>query len=103
MDQVLGALGKVPLDVTCESRAVVEYAEGKWRGPFAARGEDPVRAMMVVQVPEGVDMLGFVAPHFALLETFLGAARTLGVAGRETASFEETLRAKEAAYRGVGR
>ena len=75
MRDVLRVLGEVPLQMTGETRAVIEDAEQHRRRPLAAGGEDLARAEVTVPVPQASHVLGFVTAHLALRESRLGTLR----------------------------
>jgi hypothetical protein len=68
VDQFFSRFTSIPLDVTCESGAVVDYGEQLGREPSALEAENFPRAVVVVQVPKRVDVFGFEAPDFPSLE-----------------------------------
>ena len=66
MDEVLGGLGEVPLQMAAQSRMVVEDAQGDRRLPLAAGREDLQPAVVEIAMPQRADVLGFVAADLAL-------------------------------------
>ena len=72
MDEDLGGLGQVPLQVTAKPRVVIQEAEQDRRAPLARDGQHPVLAVMEVGVPEPVAARDFVAQHLARLDPRLG-------------------------------
>ena len=66
MHQVLGGLGEIPLQMTAQTRVVVEDAQGERALPLAAGGEHLERAVVEIEVPQGTDVLGFVTADLAL-------------------------------------
>jgi hypothetical protein len=87
VDEGLGRLVRVPLQVAAESRAVVENAEGLRLLPLATGGEHGARALVEVQVPEAVHVRDLVGTRLARHEwlalgvlamaTFAGAQKPL--------------------------
>jgi hypothetical protein len=77
-------LREVPLRVTAQARAVVEHAEQDRRHARPVGPEHWARAMVEVEMPQAVDVLGFVAAHLPLREARLGA-RGPGRAARSQA------------------
>ncbi len=59
--QVLGSLREVPLDVTAQSRVVVEDAQRERAQPLTAGSEHLERSMVEIEMPQGADVRGFVA------------------------------------------
>ena len=51
VDEVLGGLGKVPLDMAAESRVVIKDAQRHRPEPLAAGGEDLERSVVEIEVP----------------------------------------------------
>ncbi len=99
--QVLcGLLPQVPLDVAGEPRAVVEDAEQERRDPHAGGGQHFLRAVVEVEVPEAVNVVGLEAAHLALREPGRGPA----AAGRvgEAAALHQSAGVHEAPERSVG-
>ena len=79
VDEVLGGLGEVPLQMAAQPRMVVEDAQGDGRLPAAAGREDLQPAVVEIAVPQRADVLGFVAADLALFaalgrQDFAGAA-----------------------------
>ena len=52
MDDDLGCLGQIPLQVTSKARAVADHAEQNRRHPFGAGGENLPRAMVTIIVEQ---------------------------------------------------
>ena len=72
-DEVLGRLLRYHCSVTGQTGAVVQDAERQRRHPLARGGEHLARAVMEVEVPEAVDVLGLEAAHLAVVEPRRGA------------------------------
>jgi hypothetical protein len=68
----LGRLGAIPLQVTDEPRAIIEHAEQMGGEPVPGEGEHLARAVVEVQMPEPVDILGLEAADLQLLATSPG-------------------------------
>lgn len=73
MNQCLGGLGEIPLQMAAQARAVIEGAEQMGRQPLAVGCEHTARAGVKIKVPQTVHVGGFVASHLALLEAACGA------------------------------
>ena len=71
--EILGGLREVPLHVAAQPRVVVEDAQGDRALPLAAGREHLERAVVEIEMPQGADVLGFVAADLALFAT-LGRA-----------------------------
>ena len=67
VDEDLGGLRQIPLQVAAEPRAVVEEAEQDRRPPFAGRRQHAALAVVEVAVPEAVAARDLVAQHLARL------------------------------------
>ena len=80
----------------------LELAPAEKRGALTFVRAD-LMAMVRIEVPEAADVLGLVAPHFAVKEAGLGALGALGTAGGEAASLVEAVGLEEAAQRCIGR
>jgi len=74
VDEILGGLREVPLQVAAQPRVVVEDAQGQRTLPLAAGGEHLERAVVEIEVPQGTDVLRFVAADLTLFATLLRAA-----------------------------
>ena len=74
VDERVGGLVEVPLQVAAEARAIVEDAEQRGFFHSPVGGEDGARALVEVQVPESVDVTD--------LERARLARREVGVAVR---------------------
>ena len=72
MHQLLGGLVPVPLDVTGESRVVIDDAEQQRCHPGPRGRQHLLRTVMEVEVPQTVHVLGLEAAHLALLEPCRG-------------------------------
>lgn len=68
VDQGLGGLVEVPLQVAAEPRPVVEDAEQLRLLPHAVSGEHGTRALMEVEVPKAVHVADLERPRLALGE-----------------------------------
>src|SRR5208283_1998401 len=82
MNQLFGALFRVPLGMAEEARAIVDEADQKRFDVLAAAGQDFARAVMEVEMEQLQDMLDLVAAHLALLEPIAGGDRAVGGALR---------------------
>ena len=67
MDQILGGLREIPLDVAAQPRVVVEDAQRDRPQPLAAGSEHLERSVMEVEMPECSDVGGFVAADLPCL------------------------------------
>jgi hypothetical protein len=79
VDEILGGLGEVPLQMATQSRMVVEDAQGDGFLPAAAGREDLQPTVMEVGMPERAHVLGFITADLALFAAlgrpdFAGAA-----------------------------
>ena len=72
MHEILGGLGKVPLEVAAEPRMVVQDGQGDGPLPLAAGSEDLPRTVMEVEVPKRPHVLGFVAADLPVLASLGG-------------------------------
>ena len=97
VDEGLGGLVEIPLQVAAEPGAVVEDAEQLGFLPLAAGGEHGARALVEVEVPEAMDVGDLVGAGLASRERLVALA--LGVA--PIAGPDEALPAHEAAHGGV--
>ena len=70
MHQVLRGLREVPLDVAAQSRVVIEDAQRDRAQPLAAVSEHLERTVVEIEMPQGADVLGFVAADLARLCAF---------------------------------
>ena len=76
VDEDLGGLGEVPLEVAAEAGVVVEEAEQDGRLPLAGGGQHPALAVMHIGVPQSVTARDLVAQHLARFDrASLGLAR----------------------------
>ncbi len=66
VDEILGGLGEVPLQMAAQSRMVVQDAQGDGFLPAAAGREDLQPTVMEIGVPERAHVLGFVTADLAL-------------------------------------
>jgi hypothetical protein len=64
VDEVLGRLCKIPLNLATKTGAVIENAERLWRVLGALYIHNPPSALVEIEMPEGVIVLGLEAPHF---------------------------------------
>ena len=76
----LGRFVGVPLEVTGEPGAIVEHAEQMRGEPRAGGGEHLARALVEIQMPEAVDVLGLEAAHLEVLAAARRARAAPGVA-----------------------
>lgn len=78
--EFFGAFAQIPLGMAAEPAVIVQAAKEQRVGPLAVVQEDPQRAVMKIQVPQGVDILALVAADLAALEARFGnlGARTAG-------------------------
>ena len=65
VDEDLGGLREVPLQVAAEARVVIEEAEQDRRLPFAGGGQHAALAVVEIAVPEAVAARDLVAQHLA--------------------------------------
>ena len=65
VDEDLGGLGEVPLQVAAQARVVVEEAEQDGRLPLARGGQHAALAAVHIGVPQGVAARDLVAQHLA--------------------------------------
>ena len=65
MDEDLGGLGQMPLQVATEARVVVEEAEQDGRLPFTSRCQHPAPRVVEGGVPRSVAARDFAAQHLA--------------------------------------
>ncbi len=72
VDQVLGGLTEVPLDVAAEPRVVIEDAQRDRVQPGPGVREHLERAVVEVEVPQRPDVLGLVAANLASLASGFG-------------------------------
>ena len=68
VNEDLGGLRQVPLQMAAEPRMIVEEAQQDRRLPFAGRRQHPAPAMVEVRMPERVAALDLVAQHLAGLD-----------------------------------
>ena len=68
MHQGLGGLVQIPLQMADQAGVIVDDRQQQRRGPDAGAGEHLARAVMKVQMPQGMDILGLVAAHLAGLQ-----------------------------------
>ena len=99
MDEGLGGLFEVPLQMAAEPGVVVENAEQLGLAPLSVCGKDPARALVKVQVPEAVHVGDLVRALLTRLERL--AVRGLAMA--MFAGAQEALPLHEAAHGGVAR
>ena len=102
MRDVLGVLAQIPLQMTGEARAIIEYAEQHRARPLPARGEYLTRADMTVPVIQAPDVLGLVAAHFARRQARLGALCASRAPRAQARSPAKALGVEEATQRRVG-
>ncbi len=74
MDQVFGGLRKIPLKMTAQARVVIQNAQRDGVFPLSAIGDHFEGSMMEVEMPQGSDILGFIAAN---LPVFTAAGCTL--------------------------
>ncbi len=72
MDQGLGGLIEVPLQMADQAGVIVDDRQQQGLDPDATPGQHLARAMMKVQMPQGMDILGFIAAHLAGLQALGG-------------------------------
>jgi hypothetical protein len=72
MHETLGGLVEIPLQVADQPRAIVDDAKEQRLDPPAGAGEDLAGGMMEVEMPEGADVVDFVAPDFQPVEPIAG-------------------------------
>jgi hypothetical protein len=101
VDEGLGGLAEVPLQVAAESRAVVENAEQLRLLPLPRGGQDGARALVKVQVPEAVYVRDFVRAPLACHERLAvrGLAMAMFSAAQEASALHETAYGRIARYR----
>ena len=73
VDQILGGLREIPLDVAAQSRVVIENAQRDRPLPLAAGSEHLERSVVEVEMPERSDVGGFVAADLSCLASLFGA------------------------------
>ena len=89
MHQGLCGLIQVPLQMTDQAGVVIDDRQHQRCGPGPGTGEHLARAMMEVQMPQGVDVLRLVAAHLTGLEAsggLLGPGRAPRIAGDAAAA-----------------
>ena len=79
MHQILGGLREVPLQVAAQSRVVIENAQHDRALPLAAVREHLERPVVEIEMPQGPDVLGFVAADLSSLAS-VSRARFAGAA-----------------------
>ena len=103
MGEALGRFAAVPLDVTGQARVVVEHAQHLGPDPASLSDQDLARGLVVVEVPEAVDVLGLVAAHLASFQTFPGEKLPGGRMARKPFPARQPLALHVTQERGVGR
>lgn len=103
MDDGLGGLVKIPLQVADEPGAIVDDAEEQRRVPSAARRQYLARAVMDVPVPEAADIRGLVAADLARGQARFGLPCAGGLAVARPPPFVQAVRAQETPDGGIGR
>jgi len=101
MNQHLGRLSQIPLQMTHEPRAVVDDAEQQRMHPLALCGQNLQRAVMEIEVPEPIHVLGLETAHFPALELLLRFLNTW--AAFSSTLFSEAMTFHESTYARVGR
>ena len=103
VDDVLGRLVQIPLEMAGQTRTVIEDAEQQRRPPFALGRQHLARAVMEIPVPQAVDVLGLVAAHLARLQSGLRRQRAGRLPGTPRPVLDQVVGAQEAAHRRIGR
>ena len=91
MRNVLRVLAEIPLQMTDQSRAIIDDAEEHGRRPLSAHRQHRTRAEVTVPVNEPAHVLGLIAAHLARGEPCLGALGTERVAGRQASALAPAL------------
>ena len=68
MDQALGGLIEIPLQVAHQTGAVIDDAHDHRRDPLSRSGQHLTRAVVKVQVPQGTHMVDLKAAHLQTLQ-----------------------------------
>jgi hypothetical protein len=63
--EFFGTFAQIPLDMAAEPAVIVQTAKEPRVDPLAVVQEDPQRAVVKIQVPQGVDILALVAADLA--------------------------------------
>ena len=102
MDQALGGLIEIPLQVAYQTGAVVNDAHDHRCHPGARAGQHLACAVMEIEMPQGVDVVDFKAAH---LQAFEPVACSQCASGGALGSglAKHALRFEVAAHRGVRR
>ena len=69
VDQILGRLRNIPLQMATQTRVVIENAQHHRTKPLATRTQHPERTVMKIQMPQRTDVVGFVAADLSLPST----------------------------------
>ena len=89
--------------MAAQTRVVIEDAQQNGISPLPVLQEYPQRAVMEVQVPEGVDMLAFIAADFTALKAALGSLGSRAAGRTSARAFEEAVGFRETQNRSIGR
>jgi hypothetical protein len=102
VDEAFCGLVEVPLRVAGQARAVIENGQQDGPHPLPAKGENLVRAVMEVEMPETIDVLGFITAHLPLLPALQGVTLPRAQFGhRLTTVPPQTVRDQVTAQAGV--
>lgn len=82
---------------------VVEDAQGQWRDPLSPGHEDLAGAMVIIKVPEGVDVLGLEAAYLTFFEPGFGPARTGDIDTGQATSALQPVGMHVPTHGGIGR
>ena len=89
--------------MAAESRVIIQRAQEQGISPAAIGQEHPERAVMKIQVPEGVAIFALVAADLPALEAVLGDLRAGAVDGSAACPLEEAVGFHEAEDGSIGR
>ncbi|OQC22706.1 MAG: hypothetical protein BWX70_03065 [Verrucomicrobia bacterium ADurb.Bin070] len=79
VDEVLGGLGEIPLDVARQARAVIVDAQRHGCVPLPVGRQDLARAVVEIEMPEPADVLGLEAARLAPLPGLVDCRRAVAV------------------------
>ena len=99
--QVLRGLGEVPLDVTAQSRVVIEDSQRDWGQPPAVVSEHLERSVMEIEMPQRPDVGGFVAADFSGLPPLFRAGLTWALLREKPRLFRKAMSLHVAFDRGI--
>jgi hypothetical protein len=91
VDQAFGGLLQVPLQVAGEPRAVIEHPQQHRGDPAAFAGDHLARAVVEVEVPQPMDIVGLEASHLEPRQALLGLLGSRGAPSALAPLLEKSL------------